>query len=467
MTARTRIVVILRHPDLRRKLATMLTKAGYDVFQAEDRVDGLPLLYQVQPNLIFLEVVAQQNASWETFSRIRLLTKTPVILLADQPPRRTDQSLEKENAFVLLQPFANKAAIAQAKAVLKQFDESGWSSASQETPASRTPSDESSILPEQLSCLTKLLSSINRTGPVEQIVDLAMLNQLRMVSKADWIAFCHIAPDDATHSLPIRFQLLPETPPWSETQAEFMRARFAEAVESRQVCVSDKTATWQISATAWNLERAGLGSFAIVPLIGRDRVHGALAAVNRVEPSDGLVSEQIQFIHTVAEAIALAMDNVCLMQQRGSADILDESTGVYSSAYLEQIVAMEGQRRNRYGRPFARVTIDWLNFQLFDEGYGRRACMETLGAMANLVRKHLRAADIVARSGDRAIALVLPETNGAGGQRVADRMVEVIQAGFATSATAIRPVVSAVVETEWKEPYDKSGRNAEPDLAAR
>ncbi len=467
MPARTRVLVVVRNLNVRRKLATTLGRAGYDVFQAEDRTDGLPLLYEAQPDLIFLDVTARPDDTWETFSRIRLLTDTPIILLADRPPRETDQSLEEQNAFALLQPLSSKAVLTQAKAVLRR------SHACTCPPTATGPYPpaalgvEAKIPPERLSWLMELLSKSRRSCTPEHIVDPSLLDHARTVSNADWIALYSIPQAGLSPSSRFTFELFPPELPWSEAQVQFMQARMADAVQARQVLVGGKSTLWHESQSACDPEAVGLGSFAVVPLIDRERVHGALAAVKRAEPSRVLGPEQIQFIYIVAEAVALGIDNVWLAQQRSAASLLDATTQIYGHAYLDQIVAAENRRCERYGRPFALVRIDWLNFQEFCEARGGRACMETLSAMANLIRKHLRAADIVARYGDRAIALFLPETNSAGGQCVAARIMQLVQASFANDATGLHPVVAATVERQRQESYPKMSDGSEPELAPR
>lgn len=119
MAPRTRVVLIHSNGELRRKLANGLTKAGYECFQAEVRADGLPLIFQVRPDLIFLEIVTHGNATWETFSRIRHFTDTPVIVTADQPPSPSHSFMAKENVLVLTQPISVAKAVSAARVSLK------------------------------------------------------------------------------------------------------------------------------------------------------------------------------------------------------------------------------------------------------------------------------------------------------------------------------------------------------------
>jgi CheY-like chemotaxis protein len=115
--ANARVLVIHRDPDMRRQIKEGLVATGWEIYQAEGRVDGLPLMYQVQPDLIFLEVGPDGGESWETFFSIRLFTDRPAILLASQLPLPAYRSDCKYNALVLLEPVSVEAACAVAHAL--------------------------------------------------------------------------------------------------------------------------------------------------------------------------------------------------------------------------------------------------------------------------------------------------------------------------------------------------------------
>lgn len=115
-----RMLLILRDTELRYQLASGLTKSGAIVFQAETRADGMPLLFRIRPDLIYLGAMVERGESWETFHRIRILTDTPIVILADQPAPAGERPRSKGNVLVLVQPFSIAEAIAKGKALERQ-----------------------------------------------------------------------------------------------------------------------------------------------------------------------------------------------------------------------------------------------------------------------------------------------------------------------------------------------------------
>ena len=82
-------------------------KARWDVFEAEGRADGLPLMFELRPDLISLEVVTGKDDSWDVLYSIRLLTLTPVVVLTDGPPPSSDLIIENSQ---ILETGAHKSA---------------------------------------------------------------------------------------------------------------------------------------------------------------------------------------------------------------------------------------------------------------------------------------------------------------------------------------------------------------------
>jgi hypothetical protein len=86
---------------MRCQLEAGLAKAGYQVFLALGRADGLPLMYEVKPHLIFLGTGQDREDIWETLSRIRLLTDIPTILLVDDIPPEARSAVSQSNTVIL------------------------------------------------------------------------------------------------------------------------------------------------------------------------------------------------------------------------------------------------------------------------------------------------------------------------------------------------------------------------------
>lgn len=118
--------VLIIHSDVeqRRQLGSSLEKADCEVSYAEGRTDGLPLLYQAKPDLIFLEVQSDREESWETFSRIRIFTDTPAVLLADRMPSSTHRAQCDTNTLIVLPPVSIPKVIVKARALCRSSNPS-------------------------------------------------------------------------------------------------------------------------------------------------------------------------------------------------------------------------------------------------------------------------------------------------------------------------------------------------------
>jgi hypothetical protein len=104
---------------MRDNLADGWRKAGWDVFEAEERADGLPLMFQLHPDLISQEVVAGRENSWDTLYSIRLLTLTPVVILTDGPPPTSDLIIENSEVITTSSPISVSKIISISKALWK------------------------------------------------------------------------------------------------------------------------------------------------------------------------------------------------------------------------------------------------------------------------------------------------------------------------------------------------------------
>ena len=117
-----RRVLVIHHNDrVRQDLAQGWMKAGWDVFEAEGREDGLPLMFQLHPDLINLEVATGKEDAWDALYSIRLLAMTPVVVLTDGPPPPDDLIIENSKVIVTSQPIPVPKVISISKNFLKSI----------------------------------------------------------------------------------------------------------------------------------------------------------------------------------------------------------------------------------------------------------------------------------------------------------------------------------------------------------
>jgi two-component system, cell cycle response regulator len=121
----------------------------------------------------------------------------------------------------------------------------------------------------------------------------------------------------------------------------------------------------------------------------------------------------------------------------------DDATGLFTRAFLMELVASEARRGERYGGCFSVAIVELDEFMALRERFGEGVC-ERLTAYAALVLKQtLRDSDVVARVGNYHLGVLLPgmpaETAGALLDRVARRFAS---ASFELHGERVTPTVS-------------------------
>jgi diguanylate cyclase (GGDEF)-like protein/PAS domain S-box-containing protein len=102
--------------------------------------------------------------------------------------------------------------------------------------------------------------------------------------------------------------------------------------------------------------------------------------------------------------------------------VTDPLTGLGNYRRMVDIMSAEAERSRRSGRPFALILLDSDNLKKINDAFGHQVGSRALCRVANALRAACRAIDTAARIGGDEFAVVLPETDAAGAQAVADRI---------------------------------------------
>jgi DNA-binding response OmpR family regulator len=102
-----RILVIDDEADLRRFVKLRLSRAGYQVFEASNGIEGLEQLYKVKPHLVVLDIMMPRMDGWETCRRIREISDVPILILSAKGNRGARvKGLDLGANDYLAKPFA-------------------------------------------------------------------------------------------------------------------------------------------------------------------------------------------------------------------------------------------------------------------------------------------------------------------------------------------------------------------------
>jgi diguanylate cyclase (GGDEF)-like protein len=115
-------------------------------------------------------------------------------------------------------------------------------------------------------------------------------------------------------------------------------------------------------------------------------------------------------------------------EKQASEARIDALTGLANRRALEEILAAEISRAQRFAHELAVVLLDLDRFKEINDSFGHAAGDEMLRAVSRLLSSLARQGDTVARWGGEEFVVVLPETDLEGARRFAERLRRTIEA---------------------------------------
>ena len=107
--------------------------------------------------------------------------------------------------------------------------------------------------------------------------------------------------------------------------------------------------------------------------------------------------------------------------------VVDSLTHVYNRRYFQHRLMDEFERGRRYDREFCCVIVDVDNFKNINDTFGHPVGDDVLRHVAAILRRNIRAADVLCRYGGDEFGLLLPETNFPGAFVTAERVRSIVE----------------------------------------
>lgn len=160
-------------------------------------------------------------------------------------------------------------------------------------------------------------------------------------------------------------------------------------------------------------------------------VTGAGAVTEKVKALEGGASDYLIKPFDDAELIARVRVHLKLLslqrelreknRQLEELSNTDELTKLANRRHFMEMASIELLRAQRYEKPLSCILLDLDHFKRVNDTHGHLAGDEVLREVAKVIRRDLRRHDLAARYGGEEMILLLPETDAAGAESVAQR----------------------------------------------
>ncbi|SHH17059.1 GGDEF domain-containing protein [Thermosipho atlanticus] len=154
---------------------------------------------------------------------------------------------------------------------------------------------------------------------------------------------------------------------------------------------------------------------------------GAVGLLGIVFPSDIMDANGIRNLFIYANFTAVALANAKLVSRLEKEAETDFLTGFFNKRAIRNMLIVELEKSIRYKIPLAVIFLDIDDFKAYNDTFGHLRGDLVLQKVAELIKKSIRAVDIVGRYDGEEFVVLLPGTNKEGAIKVAERIRKSIE----------------------------------------
>jgi diguanylate cyclase (GGDEF)-like protein len=145
--------------------------------------------------------------------------------------------------------------------------------------------------------------------------------------------------------------------------------------------------------------------------------------------------------------LGATLDGLRMATPSERAVVIDELTGVYNFRYLKTALSREVRRASRFRQDLSIALIDVDHLKVLGESLGEMKGSLLLKELAGTLAQQVRSFDVMARYGDDAFMMVLPQTGRDGAVEVAERIRATVEQHAWSLTTPQAVTVSLGVST--------------------
>lgn len=179
-------------------------------------------------------------------------------------------------------------------------------------------------------------------------------------------------------------------------------------------------------------------SIICVPLKSKNRILGVIELIN-TEEQGAFTSDDLPILTTIADYVAIAIENAGYYERINQLIITDDLTGLFNSRHFNELIGYETERSLRYGSPLSLVFFDLDRFKRINDTHGHLVGSRILSEVGGLVHRHTRKVNHAARYGGDEFVILLPSTSKDGAVKMAESLLQIIR-GHAFKADDGTPI---------------------------
>ena len=141
----------------------------------------------------------------------------------------------------------------------------------------------------------------------------------------------------------------------------------------------------------------------------------------------GFRPDAVEIGEWLAAQAGIALENARLHRVARQQAVTDPLTQLANRRRFMEALSAELHRTERFGGPLALVLADLDDFKRINDHSGHHTGDEVLLASARVFAQTLREVDLPARIGGEEFAILLPETDLSGGERLAERLRSAVE----------------------------------------
>lgn len=258
---------------------------------------------------------------------------------------------------------------------------------------------------------TKISSKLEREELLRLIVELFM--EVAQVEKGSLMLW-----DEEREELSIAHGI-----GISEEAKKHLRLKMGEGIagkvleKKKPILISDTLRDTQYKPMETEKKVHKAETLLSLPLVAKGEAVGVITLSNKVSRQPFIRRDE-ELLSTLASHAAVAVQNAMLYEKA----IHDGLTGLYAHTYFQNRLEEEMGKARRYQAPLSLFMMDIDHFKSFNDTYGHPAGDTVLINIAQITKEAIRGADIAARYGGEEFALILPETDGPGAFKLAERL---------------------------------------------